>query len=103
MFFRLDKIQVVSTVGLDPVYTSFGIEVGEVLVTESESFPKDRIADSIGFSNWNVSFSGGGSHSDTEVALAGGVIYPLDDQISFYGELAHIDNLFISLGARYQF
>ncbi len=43
------------------------------------------------------------SDSDTELAIGGGVIFPLDDNISFYGELMHIDELFISLGARYQF
>ncbi len=43
------------------------------------------------------------SDSETEPAIGGGVIFPLDEHISFYGELMHIDELFISLGARYQF
>ncbi len=44
-----------------------------------------------------------GSDNETELAIAAGVIYPLNDQVSFYGELAYIDEMFISLGARYQF
>ena len=43
------------------------------------------------------------SDTDTEPAIAVGGILNLDQNISFYGELAHIDELFISLGARYTF
>ena len=41
--------------------------------------------------------------TDIEPALAVGGIFALDQNISFYGELAHIDDLFISVGARYTF
>lgn len=43
------------------------------------------------------------SDSETEPAIAAGAIYSLNDNVSFYGEVAHIDELFFSLGARYQF
>ncbi|GEM_PF-1326495 len=43
------------------------------------------------------------SDSDVELALAGGVIYWHNHNVSYYGELALIDDLFISIGARYQF
>lgn len=47
----------------------------------------------------------GTSHRDNKnnIALAGGAIYSLNKHLSFYGELALIDDLFISLGARYAF
>lgn len=41
--------------------------------------------------------------TETELALGGGILFPLNDQISFYGELMHIDNLFISIGGRFDF
>ncbi len=41
--------------------------------------------------------------TETEPAIAAGAILALDENISFYGELAHIDELFISIGARYTF
>ncbi|MFU8779646.1 MAG: outer membrane protein [Kiritimatiellia bacterium] len=52
--------------------------------------------------------SGGGirhsySDTETELAIAGGAIYAMDAQLSFYGELALIDDLFISGGVRYTF
>lgn len=58
--------------------------------------------------DWEVSYRAGMhrvsySDSDTELAIAGGAIFTLDDNISFFGELAHIDDLFISLGARFNF
>ena len=43
------------------------------------------------------------SDTDTEPAIAVGGMFDLDQNISFYGELAHIDELFISVGARYTF
>lgn len=46
---------------------------------------------------------GSGSDSDTEIAIAGGVLFALNEQISLYGELAHIDDLFFGLGGRFQF
>lgn len=41
--------------------------------------------------------------TETELAIGGGVIFPVNDQVSFYGELMHIDELFISLGGRFDF
>ncbi len=48
---------------------------------------------------------GFGSSSDTDIdpAIAAGALFALDDAISFFGELAHIDELFISLGGRFKF
>ncbi len=62
----------------------------------------------ISYQNFDETVSGDGmrfSHDDseTELAIGGGVIFPLDDSISFYGELMHIDELFISLGGRFDF
>lgn len=47
--------------------------------------------------------SGSGDDTETYLSAAAGVIYPMNEQLSFYGELAHIDELFISAGARYRF
>lgn len=41
--------------------------------------------------------------SDTEPALGGGVIFPVNPQFSLYGEVMHIDDVFFSLGAQYEF
>ncbi len=43
------------------------------------------------------------SDTDTELAVAGGAMFAVNEQLSLYGELAHIDELFISLGAKYRF
>jgi len=43
------------------------------------------------------------SDTETELALVGGLLYALDERISFYGELAHIDDLFIYCGVRFLF
>lgn len=52
-----------------------------------------------------VDLDHGGDVSDTEtdLALAVGASLALNEQISFYGELAHIDDLFIAGGARFTF
>ncbi len=46
-----------------------------------------------------------GAFSDTELdpAIAVGAILALDRKISFFGEFSHIDDLFVSLGARFDF
>lgn len=41
--------------------------------------------------------------SETELALAGGAIFTLNHHLSFFGEISHIDELFVSLGARFEF
>ncbi len=41
--------------------------------------------------------------TDTELAIGGGLLFPVDDSISLYGELMHIDELFVSLGGRFEF
>ncbi len=43
------------------------------------------------------------SDSETDLAIAGGALYFLTDNISLFGEIAHIDDLFISIGGRYRF
>ncbi len=43
------------------------------------------------------------SDSETDLAIAGGALYDLTDDISFFGEIAHIDDLFVSIGGRYRF
>lgn len=46
-----------------------------------------------------------GRHSDTEteLALAGGAMYAINENISVYGELAMIDEMFISVGLSMKF
>ncbi len=46
-----------------------------------------------------------GHYSDTETdpAIAAGAIITLNRNLSFFGELSHIDELFVSLGARFDF
>ncbi len=39
--------------------------------------------------------------TDVEPALAAGALYHLGHNISFFGEISHIDDLFVSLGVRY--
>ena len=41
--------------------------------------------------------------SDTEPAFGGGVLFPVNQQFSLYGELMHIDDLFFSVGAQVNF
>lgn len=55
------------------------------------------------YSNGNKVGSISWDDTDTELAIAGGGIFSLNENFSFYGELAHIDELFISLGARFTF
>jgi hypothetical protein len=47
--------------------------------------------------------SNGGSDSEVDPALGGGVLFNVNQQISLYGELMHIDDLWIGLGVRYAF
>lgn len=54
-------------------------------------------------SDWNMGSSVSFSDTETELAIGAGVLYPMDERISFYGELMHIDDLFFSVGGRYQF
>ena len=51
----------------------------------------------------SVSRFGSSSDTDVEPAIAAGAIFKLDANFSFYGELAFIDDLFVSAGARYTF
>ncbi|HOW96532.1 MAG TPA: hypothetical protein P5567_03160 [Kiritimatiellia bacterium] len=46
---------------------------------------------------------GDASEDETDVAIAGGALFALNEQFSLYGELAHIDDLFFGLGGRFQF
>jgi len=50
---------------------------------------------------FGISFSE--TDTETDLAIAAGALVALDQNISFYGELAHIDELFISVGARFTF
>lgn len=42
------------------------------------------------------------SDDETELVVAAGLLVTATERISFYGELAHIDELFTSLGIQYQ-
>ena len=57
--------------------------------------------------NWartEVSFRGfSESDTDTDPALGAGVLFPATPQLSFYGEVMHIDDLWFGLGARFAF
>ncbi len=54
-------------------------------------------------SDWDMGRKVSHSNTETELAIGAGVLYPMDERISFYGELMHIDDLFFSVGGRYQF
>jgi len=43
------------------------------------------------------------SEDETDLAVAAGAVFALNERLSFYGEIAHIDGVFIGLGARYGF
>lgn len=57
------------------------------------------------YSDVEVDWEGVGdaSEDETDVALAGGVLFDLTEQLSLYGEIVHIDDLFFGLGGRFQF
>jgi hypothetical protein len=46
-------------------------------------------------------FSNGGSDSELDPALGGGVLFHLNPQFSLYAELMHIDDPWVGLGFRY--
>ncbi len=56
-----------------------------------------------GLSHARTSVSHGRDSSDTELALAGGALFNITENLSLYAELAHIDELFISGGAKFRF
>lgn len=43
------------------------------------------------------------SDDETDLAVAAGVVFSLNEMLSFYGEIAHIDDLFVGLGGRITF
>ena len=61
----------------------------------------------VGFNywKWELDVTDGGSDdgNETDPAIAGGVEFAVTEQVSVYGELAHIDDLFFGLGARFRF
>ncbi|HAL92865.1 MAG TPA: hypothetical protein DCM68_07575 [Verrucomicrobia bacterium] len=48
---------------------------------------------------------GGGDYDDdeTDLALGGGVLFSMNEQISFYGEIGHVDDVFFGVGGRFAF
>ena len=40
---------------------------------------------------------------ETDLAIAGGVVFALNEMLSFYAEVAHIDDLFFGIGGRLAF
>lgn len=52
-----------------------------------------------------VDIDGGGEVSDdeTDLAVAGGVVFAVSEQLSFYAEIAHIDDVFVGGGVRVNF
>lgn len=59
----------------------------------------------LNYADTTVDVDGHGEHSDdeTDLAVAAGVSFALNEQISFYGEIAHIDDVFFGLGGRIAF
>jgi hypothetical protein len=47
--------------------------------------------------------SNGGSDSEMDPALGGGVLFNLNPRFSLYAELMHIDDPWVGLGFRYAF
>lgn len=59
----------------------------------------------LNFSKYEYDTDGMGDFDDdeTDLAIAGGAVFALNEQISFYGEIAHIDDVIFSLGGRFDF
>jgi len=59
----------------------------------------------INYADTTVDIEGYGEESEdeTDLAVAAGVAFSLSEQIAFYGEIAHIDDVFFGLGARVTF
>lgn len=63
----------------------------------------------ISYQKWEEKYTSArwGSESwddtETEIAIAGGALFNVNENVSLYGELAHIDEMFISLGGRFKF
>ena len=59
----------------------------------------------LNYADTEVDIDGYGEDSDDEIdlAVAAGVVVALNEMISFYGEIAHIDDPFFGLGARVAF
>ncbi|MBU1694623.1 MAG: hypothetical protein KKC51_11760 [Verrucomicrobia bacterium] len=82
----------------------FDVNVGALVSKDMEMFtPYGFIG--LDYEDAEVDIPGTGSISDdeTNVAIAGGVLFSLTEQLSFYGEIVHIDDLLFGLGARWQF
>lgn len=59
----------------------------------------------LNYFKWEVDVDHFGSVDDdeTDLAIAGGVSFALTEQISIYGEIAHIDDVFFGFGGRFGF
>ncbi|MGD9612839.1 MAG: outer membrane protein [Kiritimatiellia bacterium] len=59
----------------------------------------------VNYADTEVDVEGYGDESEdeTDLAIAAGTTFALNEQLSFYGEIAHIDDVFFGLGARYAF
>ena len=59
----------------------------------------------LNYADTEVDIDGYGEASDdeTDLAVAAGVVVALNEMISFYGEIAHVDDPFFGLGARVAF
>jgi opacity protein-like surface antigen len=80
------------------------VNVGALVSKEIEALtPYGFIG--MNYSDLEIDWEGVGdaSEDETDVALAGGVLFALNEQLSLYGEIIHIDDLFFGLGGRFQF
>lgn len=82
----------------------FDVNVGALISKDMDMFtPYGFIGLDYEDAEVDVSGIGSASDSETELAIAGGVLFSLTEQLSLYGELVHIDDLFFGIGGRWQF
>ena len=82
----------------------FDVNVGALISKDMDMFtPYGFIG--LDYEDAEVDIPGVVSASDdeTNVAIAGGVLFSLTEQLSFYGEIAYIDDPYFGLGGRFTF
>jgi opacity protein-like surface antigen len=77
-----------------------GVAIGGLVSKEIEQFTPYGY---IGLDYSKVDIEGLGDDDETEIAIGGGVLFALTEQLSLYGEIVNVDDLFFGLGGRWQF
>lgn len=90
--------------GVDASATIMTLNGGVVASKKIEMFTPYAFA-GLNYAKTKVDVDGAGDATDdeTDLAVAGGAVFAVNDQISIYGEIAYIDDLFIAGGVRVNF